>query len=235
MGIDTQGSAIGKCNVLTVLEVGDSVFGMPARISATVYPGGSGIVDIEREVSLAVARTPEGQVAFGPLVENVHRDGILRTSVYPANVPDGTEEKAREMARNVAEHWGLEGLMTLEFFQLPGGELLVNEVAPRVHNSGHLTQDGGGISQFEAQVRARSGLALKHGIICPNAPGTVDSDYRGEVGVILANIGSEPFVIRRGERIAQLVIARHERAEWVEVEALDQTARGSSGFGSTGR
>ena len=90
-------------------------------------------------------------------------------------------------------------------------------------------------SGFEAQVRARSGLALKHGIICPNAPGTVDSDYRGEVGVILANIGSEPFVIRRGERIAKLVIARHERAEWVEVEALDQTARGSSGFGSTGR
>ena len=90
-------------------------------------------------------------------------------------------------------------------------------------------------SGFEAQVRARSGLALKHGIICPNAPGTVDSDYRGEVGVILANIGSEPFVIRRGERIAQLVIARHECAEWVEVEALDQTARGSSGFGSTGR
>ena len=90
-------------------------------------------------------------------------------------------------------------------------------------------------SGFEAQVRVRSGLALKHGIICPNAPGTVDSDYRGEVGVILANIGSEPFVIRRGERIAQLVIARHERAEWVEVEALDATARGSGGFGSTGR
>jgi dUTP pyrophosphatase len=88
---------------------------------------------------------------------------------------------------------------------------------------------------FEAQVRARSGLALKQGIICPNAPGTVDSDYRGEVGVILANIGGEPFVIRRGERIAQLVIARHERAEWVEVEALDQTARGAGGFGSTGR
>ena len=90
-------------------------------------------------------------------------------------------------------------------------------------------------SGFEAQVRARSGLALKHGIICPNAPGTVDSDYRGEVGVILANIGSEPFVIRRGERIAQLVIARHERADWVEVAALDATARGSGGFGSTGR
>lgn len=88
---------------------------------------------------------------------------------------------------------------------------------------------------YEAQVRARSGLALKHGIICPNAPGTIDSDYRGECGVILANIGNEPFVIRRGERIAQLVIARHERADWIEVETLDETARGTGGFGSTGR
>jgi len=88
---------------------------------------------------------------------------------------------------------------------------------------------------FEAQVRARSGLALKHGIICPNAPGTIDSDYRGECGVILANIGAEPFVIRRGERIAQMVIARHERADWLEVEVLDETARGTGGFGSTGR
>ena len=88
---------------------------------------------------------------------------------------------------------------------------------------------------YEAQVRARSGLALKHGIICPNGPGTIDSDYRGELGVILANIGSEPFVIRRGERIAQLVIARHERADWIEVEALDDTVRGEGAFGSTGR
>ena len=88
---------------------------------------------------------------------------------------------------------------------------------------------------YEAQVRARSGLALKHGVICPNAPGTIDSDYRGECGVILANIGAEPFVIRRGERIAQLVIAKHERADWVEVETLDETARGTGGFGSTGR
>ena len=88
---------------------------------------------------------------------------------------------------------------------------------------------------YEAQVRARSGLALKHGIICPNAPGTIDSDYRGECGVILANIGAEPFVIRRGERLAQLVIARHERAGWVEVETLDETGRGTGGFGSTGR
>jgi len=88
---------------------------------------------------------------------------------------------------------------------------------------------------FEAQVRPRSGLALKHGLTCLNSPGTIDSDYRGEVGVILINHGQEPFVIRRGERIAQLVIARHEQAELVEVEALDDTARGAGGFGSTGR
>lgn len=145
----------GQARVSSDFELGqawEAMQGVPCVLE--------GFVNFEREVSLAVARTPEGQVAFGPLVENVHRDGILRTSVYPANVPDGTEEKAREMARNVAEHWGLEGLMTLEFFQLPGGELLVNEVAPRVHNSGHLTQDGGGISQFEAQVRAVLGMPL---------------------------------------------------------------------------
>lgn len=119
-----------------------------------------GFVTFTREVSLAVARTAEGQVAFGPLVENVHRSGILRTSVFPAQSPGGTEARARDLARRVAEGWGLEGLLTLEFFELEGGELLVNEVAPRVHNSGHLTQDGGGISQFEAQVRAVLGLPL---------------------------------------------------------------------------
>ena len=88
---------------------------------------------------------------------------------------------------------------------------------------------------YEAQVRPRSGLALKHGLTCLNSPGTIDSDYRGEVGVILINHGEEPFVIRRGERIAQLVIARHEQATLIEVEALDETARGTGGFGSTGR
>ena len=88
---------------------------------------------------------------------------------------------------------------------------------------------------FEAQVRPRSGLALKHGITCLNSPGTIDSDYRGEVGVILINHGSEAFVIKRGERIAQLVVAKCEQAAMVEVAALDETARGSGGFGSTGR
>ena len=88
---------------------------------------------------------------------------------------------------------------------------------------------------FEAQVRPRSGLALKHGVTCLNSPGTIDSDYRGEVGVILVNHGQDPFVVRRGERIAQMVIARHEQAAMVELESLDETARGAGGFGSTGR
>ena len=88
---------------------------------------------------------------------------------------------------------------------------------------------------FEAQVRPRSGLALKHGVTVLNAPGTVDSDYRGEVKVLLVNHGREPFVVRRGERIAQLVIARVERATLIEVDSLDATERGAGGYGSTGR
>lgn len=88
---------------------------------------------------------------------------------------------------------------------------------------------------FEVQVRPRSGLALKHGITCLNTPGTIDSDYRGEVKVILANLGHEPFKIARGERIAQLVPAPVQRAVFEEVAALDDTARGDGGFGSTGR
>ncbi len=88
---------------------------------------------------------------------------------------------------------------------------------------------------FEVQVRPRSGLALKHGITCLNTPGTIDEDYRGEVKVILANLGDEPFAVKRGERIAQLVPAPVQKAEFVEVESLDETSRGAGGFGSTGR
>jgi dUTP pyrophosphatase len=88
---------------------------------------------------------------------------------------------------------------------------------------------------YEVQVRPRSGLALKHGITCLNTPGTIDSDYRGEVKVILANLGQEPFAVRRGERIAQLVPAPVLRATLDEVATLDETVRGSGGFGSTGR
>ena len=87
---------------------------------------------------------------------------------------------------------------------------------------------------FEAQVRPRSGLAAKKGITVLNAPGTVDADYRGEIGVILVNLSNEAFTIQNGERIAQLVIAKHERAEWIEVETLSETSRGEGGFGSTG-
>ena len=87
---------------------------------------------------------------------------------------------------------------------------------------------------FEAQVRPRSGLAAKKGITVLNSPGTVDADYRGEIGVILVNLSNEDFVINDGERIAQLIIAKHERVNWQEVNVLDDTERGSGGFGSTG-
>jgi dUTP pyrophosphatase len=88
---------------------------------------------------------------------------------------------------------------------------------------------------FEAQIRPRSGLALRHGISIPNAPGTIDSDYRGEIQVILMNLGDDPVEIQRGDRIAQLVVAPVVQADWVEVETLSGTARGSGGFGHTGR
>ncbi len=87
---------------------------------------------------------------------------------------------------------------------------------------------------FEAQIRPRSGLALKHGITVLNTPGTVDADYRGEIMVLLVNFSQEDFVINDGERIAQMVIARHEQGEFVEVETLDETERGAGGYGHTG-
>ncbi|MCS3107755.1 dUTP diphosphatase [Bacteroides fragilis] len=88
---------------------------------------------------------------------------------------------------------------------------------------------------FEAQIRPRSGLALKKGITVLNSPGTIDADYRGEICIILVNLSAETFVIEDGERIAQMVIARHEQAVWKEVEVLDETERGAGGFGHTGR
>lgn len=87
---------------------------------------------------------------------------------------------------------------------------------------------------YEAQVRPRSGLALKKGITVLNSPGTIDADYRGEICIILINLSDEPFVINDGERIAQMVVARHEQAEWIEVEELSVTERGAGGFGHTG-
>ncbi len=88
---------------------------------------------------------------------------------------------------------------------------------------------------YEAQIRPRSGLALKHGITVLNSPGTIDADYRGEIGIILANLSETPFTLNPGERIAQMVVARHERAEWEETCELDSTERGEGGFGHTGR
>ncbi|MBK8659519.1 MAG: dUTP diphosphatase [Bacteroidetes bacterium] len=88
---------------------------------------------------------------------------------------------------------------------------------------------------FEAQLRPRSGLAFKHGISLPNAPATIDSDYRGEIKVALINLSKENFVIKDGERIAQMVIAKHEKINWLPTESLDETARGEGGFGSTGK
>ena len=88
---------------------------------------------------------------------------------------------------------------------------------------------------FEAQVRPRSGLAAKHGVTVLNTPGTIDADYRGEIKVILVNLSDTPFEIVPGERIAQMVVARHERVEWEETDSLDETERGAGGFGSTGR
>lgn len=87
----------------------------------------------------------------------------------------------------------------------------------------------------EAQIRPRSGLAYKHGLTVLNSPGTIDADYRGEVKVLLVNLSNEPFIIKNGERIAQMVVAKHERVEWSEVETLNDTVRGAGGFGHTGK
>ena len=121
-----------------------------------------------------------------------------------------------------------------------GVDLRANLDAPVVLDPGERTLIKTGLflavpQGFEAQVRPRSGLALKHGITVLNSPGTIDADYRGEVGVILINHGKEPVTIHDGERIAQLVIARHETIQWHEVAELAETQRGEGGFGSTGK
>ena len=113
-----------------------------------------------RELSVQVARNPSGQVALSGVIENLHEGGILRRSHYPPQASPQVQERARELARRLANAWSLEGLLTLELFELPDGSLLVNELAPRVHNSGHLSLDGGGFSQFEIQIRAVCDLPL---------------------------------------------------------------------------
>src|SRR6056300_1464322 len=120
------------------------------------------------------------------------------------------------------------GMDVRSFIQSP---IILKPLERKLVNTGLYAQLEKG---YEAQVRPRSGLALKKGITVLNAPGTIDADYRGEVGVILINLSNEPFTIAAGDRIAQLVIAKHERAEWEEVESLSETTRGAGGFGSTG-
>ena len=115
-------------------------------------------IELDREVSLVVARGATGWVASYGLIENTHRDHILDTSVYPATVPPGVERRATELARGIAERLGLVGVLCVEFFLTAGGDLLVNELAPRPHNSGHLTIDACVASQFEQQLRAICGL-----------------------------------------------------------------------------
>jgi dUTP pyrophosphatase len=116
----------------------------------------------------------------------------------------------------------------------------VDDAAPLTLNAGARAAVPTGLALaipagFEGQVRPRSGLALRHGVTCLNSPGTIDSDYRGEVKVILVNLGEEPFTIRRGERIAQLVVAPVTRGMMAETAMLEDTARGAGGFGSTGK
>lgn len=109
--------------------------------------------------------------------------------------------------------------------------IVLHPMERRLINTGlHIALPDG----FEAQVRPRSGLALKHGVTVLNSPGTIDADYRGEIMVLLINLSQQYFVIRDGERIAQLVVARYEGAQWVEVECLDETERGTGGYGHTG-
>jgi dUTP pyrophosphatase len=118
-----------------------------------------------------------------------------------------------------------------------GMDVLAAEDATLAPGARHAVATGFAVAippGYEIQVRPRSGLALKHGISVPNTPGTIDSDYRGELKVIVINHGAEPFAIARGDRIAQLVLAPVTQAQWEEVEELDDTARGAGGFGSTG-
>tara|TARA_B110000027_G_scaffold82066_1_gene87226 strand:- start:28 stop:465 length:438 start_codon:yes stop_codon:yes gene_type:complete len=121
-----------------------------------------------------------------------------------------------------------------------GVDLRANSVSPITLGPLERTIIGTGLKMalpegFEAQVRPRSGLAAKHGLSVLNAPGTIDADYRGEIGVILVNLSNEPFTIQPGERIAQLVIAKYEQVRWNLQDTLDTTERGAGGFGSTGK
>lgn len=130
-------------------------------------------------------------------------------------------------------------LPAYETFEAAGMDVRANLAEPFTLDPGERTLVPTGLfmqlpSGYECQVRPRSGLALKKGITVLNTPGTIDADYRGEVGIILINLSKEPFVINPGERIAQLVVKQYARVEWEEVERLDETERGNGGFGHSG-
>ena len=144
-------------------------------------------------------------------------------SVAIQRLPHGADLPLPAYATDASAGLDLLAAIATELPIAPGGRVLVPTGIAIALPSGH-----------EAQVRPRSGLALKHGVTVLNAPGTVDADYRGEVGVILINHGTAPFAIRRGDRIAQLVIAPVARVEWLEAADLPDSARGAGGFGSTG-
>lgn len=128
--------------------------------------------------------------------------------------------------------YATEGSAGMDLIAAVDGELVIKPHAHALVKTGIAIALPQGL---EAQVRPRSGLALKHGVTVLNAPGTIDSDYRGEIGVILINHGAEDFIVTRGMRIAQMIIAPYTRADWNQVESLDETARGAGGFGSTGK
>lgn len=138
---------------------------------------------------------------------------IVNKSAYPCPAYATEQSAGMDLRANINEHITLG---PLERALVPTGIFIALPVG------------------YECQVRPRSGLAVKHGITVLNSPGTVDADYRGELKTNLVNLSNEPFVIEPGERIAQMVIARHEKVEWEEVEVLDETGRGAGGFGSTG-
>lgn len=156
--------------------------------------------------------------------ESAHESGMVAVSLLRLPHAEGLPLPAYETPQSAG--------MDLRA-ALPEGEAIVLQPGARA-----LVPTGLAIALpegFEAQVRPRSGLALKHGITCLNSPGTIDADYRGELKVILINLGQEPFTISRGERIAQIIVSPVIQAAWREVEALDETDRGAGGFGSTGR
>lgn len=135
---------------------------------------------------------------------------------------------------------GKHALPQFETLQSAGMDLRANLDAPKTLNPGDRALIPTGIHMalpagYEAQIRPRSGLAYKHGVTVLNTPGTIDADYRGDVGVLLINHGKEPFVVEDGMRVAQMVIAQYTQFEWQSVASLDETSRGAGGFGSTGK